>query len=198
MVYANEYSLLLLAGGKNSRMGQPKPELVFQNKSFLDHMLDKGHRLGIQHCYISGYATDRQDVTTVWDVYPDRGPLGGLHACMKVMQTPYCLVLPVDAPTLPLYIPEALLKQHRSMNNKDTVLIWEHGDRKEPLIAVYPIAMASTIEQLILPGPAPVFRALDRWAHHFFRIELAQDIPININTPELYRSIIQQTGGDSG
>lgn len=195
MVNANEYSLLLLAGGKNSRMGQPKPELIFQDKSFLDHMLDKGHHLGIQHCYISGYATNRQDVTTVWDVYPDRGPLGGLHACMNVMQTPYCLVLPVDAPTLPLHILEALLKQHQSMDNKDAVLIWEHGDRKEPLIAVYPVAMVSTIEKLIASGSAPVFRALDQWEHRFYRLELEQDIAININTPELYQQIIQQENG---
>lgn len=198
MVSANEYSLLLLAGGQNSRMGQPKPELVFRNKSFLDHMLDKGHSLGIQRCYISGYATNRQDVTTVWDIYPDRGPLGGLHACMKVMQTPYCLVLPVDAPTLPMDILVELLKQHQSMPNKDTVLIWEHGDRKEPLIAVYPVAMAATIEELIRPGSAPVFRALDRWEHTFFRMELARDIAININTPELYQAIIQQDKNDFG
>ena len=196
MVNSNEYSLLLLAGGKSTRMGRPKPELVYQKKTFLEHMLDKGHHLGIQHCYISGYATNRQDVTTVWDVYPERGPLGGLHACMQVMQTPYCLVLPVDAPTLPLHILEELLNHHQSMRNKDAVLIWEHGDRKEPLIAVYPIAMAPTIEALIHTGSAPVFRALDQWAHVYLRLDLAPDIAININTPELYQTIIQQDSVD--
>ena len=35
------------------------------------------------------------------DIYRNRGPLGGIHACMKEMDTPYCLVLPVDVPQLP-------------------------------------------------------------------------------------------------
>lgn len=187
----DRYSLLLLAGGKSARMGSSKAELLYEDKTFLDHMLDKARSLGIEKFYISGYASRREDVKTVWDQYPNRGPLAGLHACMQAIDTPYCLVLPVDAPKLPLNILDALLVRHETQES-DRVLIWEHGVRQEPLIAVYPTVMAETIENLIRDHAAPVFRAIDIWGYDSFRMEMEQEQIININTPELYKKLLGQ------
>ena len=187
------YSLLLLAGGKSARMGTNKAELLYEGKTFLEHMLEKAQQLGIQTFYISGYCSSREDVRTVWDQYEDRGPLGGLHACMKVMRTPYCLVLPVDAPKLPLSILEALLQQHEQRTD-DNVLIWEHGVRQEPLIAIYPVASADTMEALIREHSAPVFRFLDTWGYRSYRLEMEEEQIINVNTPEAYRKLLGQGG----
>ena len=128
----NRYALLLLAGGKSARMGVSKAELLYEGKTFLQHMLEKAQALGIEKCFISGYAAPRAEVTAVPDLYPDRGPLGGLHACLRTVDTPYCLVLPVDAPKLPVEILEGLLQAHEKQQD-DKVLIWEHGIRQEPL-----------------------------------------------------------------
>jgi len=189
MERCEQYSLLLLAGGKSARMGTPKAELMYEGKTFLDHMLDKAHALGIRNCYISGYASAQEDVTTVWDHFPDRGPLGGLHACMKSITTPYCLVLPVDAPKLPVEILDALLRHHENQQN-NKVLIWEHGVRQEPLIAVYPTIMADAIEAMICDHAAPVFRAIDSWGFEGFRMELPEAQILNVNTPELYKKLL--------
>ena len=189
MARRDQYSLLLLAGGKSARMGKHKAELEFEGKTFLRHMLDKAKCLGIEKYYISGYSCADEDVQTVWDHYPDRGPLGGIHACMKQMDTPYCLILPVDAPKLPVEILEALLQRHENRGN-EKVLIWEHGVRQEPLIAVYPTAMLQTIEGLIREHAAPVFRAIDTWGYESLRLEMEREQIININTPELYRRLL--------
>ena len=189
MARRDQYSLLLLAGGKSARMGTSKAELVYEEKTFLDHMLDKARALGLEQFYISGYLPSREDVTTVWDHYVGRGPLGGLHACMKTIDTPYCLVLPVDAPKLPAEILEALLRRHEARHS-EKVLIWEHGVRQEPLIAVYPTAMADAIEAMIRDHAAPVFRAIDSWGFDSFRMEMAEEQIININTPELYKKLL--------
>ena len=189
MTTSKIYSLLLLAGGKSARMGTNKAELLYEGKTFLDHMLDKARALGIEKFYISGYDPHREDVTTVWDRYANRGPLSGLHACMQTIDTPYCLVLPVDAPKLPLEILEGLLTHHRN-HTREKVLIWEHGIRQEPLIAIYPTAMAGTIEDLIRDHAAPVFRAIDIWGFDSFRMEMEQEQIININTPELYKKLL--------
>jgi formate dehydrogenase assembly factor FdhD len=108
---------------------------------------------------------------------------------METIDTPYCLVLPVDAPKLPLEILEGLLTYHQS-HNCEKVLIWEHGIRQEPLIAIYPTAMAGTIEDLIRDHAAPVFRAIDIWGFDSFRMEMQQEQIININTPELYKKLL--------
>lgn len=183
------YSLLLLAGGKSTRMGSNKAELLYEGKTFLEHMLDKARHLGIEKFYISGYESPREDVRTVWDHYENRGPLGGLHASMKAMDTPYCLVLPVDAPGLPQNILEALLTRHENQQNEN-VLIWEHGVRQEPLIAVYPVAIADTIEALIREQAAPVFRCLSVWGYDRFRMEMEEEQILNVNTPEAYKRLL--------
>ena len=131
MARQDQYSLLLLAGGKSARMGTSKAELLYEGKTFLQHMLDKAHALGIEKCYISGYTSSQEDVQTVWDIFPERGPLSGIHATMRKISTPYCLVLPVDAPKLPVEILEGLLRRHEESRNSK-VLIWEHGVRQEP------------------------------------------------------------------
>ena len=189
MTRRDQYSLLLLAGGKSARMGTSKAELMFEGKTFLEHMLDKARALGLEKFYISGYLSSREDVTTVWDHYVGRGPLGGLHACMKAIDTPYCLVLPVDAPKLPVEVLEALLRHHEQRSS-EKVLIWEHGVRQEPLIAVYPTQMADTIEAMIRDHAAPVFRAIDSWGFEGFRMEMEAEQIININTPELYKKLL--------
>ena len=189
MARSNEYSLLLLAGGKSARMGQSKAQLLYQGKTFLEHMRDKARQLGITKAYLSGCDWPDDTVQVVWDHYPDRGPLGGIHACMKVIDTPYCLILPVDAPTLPVSVLEELMQQHEARTNEH-VLIWEHGIRQEPLIAVYPAAMCDTIETLIRDHSAPVFRAIDTWGYDSCRIELEEEQVLNINTPELYKKLL--------
>ena len=191
MARNEQYSLLLLAGGKSARMGTSKAELLYEGKTFLQHMLDKAHALGIEKCYISGYTSQQEHVQTVWDIYPDRGPLSGIHATMRTITTPYCLVLPVDAPKLPEDILEGLLRRHEE-SGSSKVLIWEHGVRQEPLIAVYPTAMADAIEELIRDHAAPVFRAIDTWGFESFRMEMEQEQIININTPELYKKLLGQ------
>ena len=185
----DRYSLLLLAGGKSARMGTSKAELLYEGKTFLQHMLDKARALGIEKCYISGYTSEQEDVTTVWDIYPNRGPLSGIHATMRTIPTPYCLVLPVDAPKLPVEILEGLLQHHEQLEH-NKVLIWEHGIRQEPLIAVYPTVMADAIEDLIRDHAAPVFRAIDSWGFEGFRMEMEAEQILNINTPELYKKLL--------
>lgn len=191
MEKAEAYTLLLLAGGKSARMGTNKAELIYKGKSFLELMMEKARQLGIEKICISGYDKEYAGVLTVEDRYPNRGPLGGIHACMQEIHTPYCLVLPVDAPLLPLEILEELLHAHATASDPQKVLLWVHGGRKEPLIAVYPTAMADVIEELIRQQPVPVFRALDRWGYTCYTRELPREQILNVNTPELYRQLLE-------
>ena len=193
MARQDQYSLLLLAGGRNARMGAVKAELLYEGKTFLEHMLDKARHLGIRDFYISGYESPLENVRTLPDHFSDRGPLGGVHAGLRAIRTPYCLVLPVDAPKLPPEILEELICQHEKRTDEQ-VLIWEHGVRQEPLIAIYPAAMADTIENLIREHSAAVFHALDVWGYRRFRRELEEDLVLNVNTPQAYNRLLGLEG----
>ena len=195
MEMRKKYSLLLLAGGKSSRMGQDKAKLLYEGKTFIENLIFKGRELGIEKIYVSGFSGIQEDIQVVWDIFPDRGPLGGIHACMKQMETPYCLVVPVDVPQIPVEVLEELLEFHeknceKSMRKKIPVLL-EHGERRENLIGIYPVEMVDFIEDLIREHSAPVYRILKNWGFLCCKMEIAQWQVENINTQEAYQNLLE-------
>ena len=216
---AELYSLLLLTGGKSSRMGEDKAGLLLNGESFLSCQIKKAEKLGIREVYVSGHNVGecvfRNEkikssihIQVISDIYRERGPLGGLHACMKTMDTPYCLVLPVDVPQLPVKMLEDLLLVHedrldavdiedfrhfgyeRAGGNAGKPLLAVHGERTEPLMGIYPTCMADCIGEQIQKASAPVFRILDAWGYDTCRISVEEWQIQNINTPEDYRELL--------
>ena len=182
------YSLLLLAGGKSSRMGKDKAELIYEGKTFMEHMLSIADELGIEKKYISGHCYDGDKAQVVWDEYPGRGPLGGIHACMKAVETPFCLVLPVDVPGVSVRFLKGLLGSHQKSEGR-LPMVWRHGCLTEPLIGIYPVSMADAIEELIRDKAAPVFRLLDSWGYECYD-RAGDEAPLNVNTPENYEMLV--------
>lgn len=135
---AEQYSLILLAGGKSSRMGSNKAELLYEGKTFVQNLTEKAEKLGITKIYLSGFEEKecheinrKIEQQTVWDIYPERGPLGGIHACMKKMTTPYCLILPVDVPQIPVEVLETLLREHETKHETDYVIDHEKNHKTD-------------------------------------------------------------------
>ena len=190
----DKYSLLLLVGGKSSRMGKNKAELLYDGMTFVEQLITKAEAVGLTQIYVSGYQQEHGNVHIVWDEYPNRGPLGGLHACMKVIETPYCLVLPVDVPQIPVDVLERLLTHHEThaikKGEKDVPLLLEHGDRKEYLIAIYPVVMVNAIEERIKERSASVHGMLEEWEYECCRIDIPAWQAANINTPDAYEGLI--------
>lgn len=191
------YSLLLLAGGKSSRMGRDKAELLLGEKSFLECILEKAEMLGIRKKYISGHGWEGKGVRTVPDRYRERGPLGGMHACFSVMDTPYALVLPVDVPQISMSVLQILLDAHGRLLNKNhqeyvRPLLLSHGERTEPLIGIYPAMLGRKIGAIIEKKPAPVFRLLDETGYDICRVSAREWELGNINTPKDYEMLLDQ------
>ena len=127
---------------------------------------------------------------------------------MKAMDTPYCLVLPVDVPQFPEETLEELLLAHenslgaaasenagsfgngREDGNSGKPLLLVHGERTEPLMGIYPVCMADCIGEQIEKASAPVFRVLDAWGFDTFRTSAEEWKMRNINTPEDYRELL--------
>ena len=191
------YSLLVLAGGKSSRMGRDKAKLLLGEKSFLECILDKAEMLGIGETYLSGHGWEGKDVRTVPDRYRERGPLGGMHACFSVMDTPYALVLPVDIPQISMSVLQILLDAHGRLLNKNhqeyvRPLLLSHGERTEPLIGIYPAMLGRKIGAIIEKKPAPVFRLLDETGYDICRVSAREWELGNINTPKDYEMLLEQ------
>ena len=94
---------LLLAGGKSSRMGEDKSQLLFQGKSLLVHALDLLSASGTDRNLISGQVDGHDFIP---DLNPHSGPPGGIHSAISSLSNEanfkdsLLLVIPVDMPFL--------------------------------------------------------------------------------------------------
>ena len=192
MERADNYSLLLLAGGKSSRMGTNKAELLYEGRSFLENIIEKAKCLGLKELYISGYQGNYEDVHVVYDIYPKIGPLGGLHAGLTNAQTSYCLVLPVDIPQIPVTFLDELIKIHEQGTiDKEMPLLVEREGFLEPLIGIYPVIMKNFIEERIAAGNFSVFRMIKEWGYVGVQTEIPEWQIANINTQGDYKKLLK-------
>ena len=74
-----EYSAIILAGGKSSRMGQKKGTLLYNGKIFIQIIIDKLKELKVSEILISGYEYPDDSIVYVEDVFLIFFYLAGLH-----------------------------------------------------------------------------------------------------------------------
>ena len=179
------YSAIILAGGKSSRMGQNKAGLQLDGLSLLEHQVRKVRALGIEDIMLSGADCPQLEGTRVIaDELPDRGPLGGLHACLQQAKHPRCLVLGVDVPLVPLSVLAQLCRAHT-----EGVTVLRHSAGIEPLIGIYDAAAAEKILPLIESGSAPVRKLEQVLPWHTFTYMGPQAYLANCNTPQDFAQI---------
>lgn len=147
----------VLAGGASRRMGQNKAELVLDGRTMLQIQVDKLRALGIEDIMLSGAGCPTLPGTrAVPDVFPGKGPLAGIHACLRAAGHAACLVVSVDVPLIPAAALAHLCGAHRT-----GVTVLCHEGRKEPLIAVYDRFAAVPIQAMLERGEYAV-RGLER------------------------------------
>ena len=189
------YSMIVLAGGKSSRMGRDKADLCLGNKTFLELQIEKGRRLGIQDIQVSGYRGKRCPIPVTPDRIPEKGPLGGLESCLRRAKQEKCLVLGVDIPLIPVTELERLIEVSEKSEAKATIL--KHGDRNEPLIAVYSRELADGMVKEITQGKGSIFGLLDKTGYAVYESSAAKEYMTNANSYNEYsfvRAIFNNIG----
>ena len=94
------FSVLVLSGGKSSRMGRDKALLQLDGQTLLERSKRLGEALGAQQVLVS-----RNEPGFIQDLVHDAGPMAGIAAALPHCLTDWLLVLPVD---MPLLTPAAL------------------------------------------------------------------------------------------
>lgn len=174
-----EITGIILAGGESRRMGRDKAELRLGGKTLAEIQLEKLQALGIGDILLSGDKRALPGTRRVTDVYPGRGPLSGIHACLKAAGNPVCLVLSVDVPLFP---GETLGELAAAHEGGATVL--GYAGEIEPLIAVYDSDLADTAEELLLADRRSVRNLLKSTKTKVFPFAGVPEALLNCNTPE--------------
>ena len=183
-------SLVVLAGGRSSRMGLDKSDLIYRNRTFLEIQIEKGKQLGIEEILVSGYRGSSCAGRVVLDRFVQRGPLGGLEACFRQASSKRCLVLSVDTPLVSVSELQGLIEKDQTGNARATIL--QHGEKQEPLIGIYDTGLAAAIAQALEEGHGSVFAFLKKIGYNVYH-SLGEELQFqNINKREDYQRLLQK------
>ena len=181
------YSMIILAGGKSIRMGTDKADLCYGGRTFLEIQIQKGVQLGIDDIQISGYRGKRCDIPVTQDRFPGKGPLGGLESCLRNAKHEKCLVLSVDVPLVPVWELKNLMEA--SCRSGAAITILKHGEKEQPLIAVYDRCLADAMLKEIMEKKGSVFAFINKNGYGVYESAAPETFFSNVNYPEEYQRI---------
>ncbi len=140
--------------------------------------------------------------TVVEDVYPERGPLGGIHAALTRTGTELNLMVAVDLPFLQPSFLNYLVS--RSRETKAVVTVPRVEGSLQPLCAVYRRSFAEVAERSLLAGRNkinPLFAEVEteiiepeEWKRNGFAEEMFR----NLNTQQDWEEATRVAGRDAG
>ncbi|WP_110956026.1 molybdopterin-guanine dinucleotide biosynthesis protein B [Anaerosinus massiliensis] len=179
------FGLIILAGGKSSRMGRDKAFLEWQEKTFIEHILEKAKQAKFHEIVIVTNQPEKfefLDVEVISDIYSQMGPLSGIHAGLIYNQSQYNLVIPCDMP----FIDFSLVKELEQYSKQDYQAIVPMKDGKhQPLMAIYSKDCIKPIEKLLLiDQERKIMKLLERVATKFVAFNDAEENFFNVNTPK--------------
>jgi molybdopterin-guanine dinucleotide biosynthesis protein A len=140
----DQISVAIQAGGQSSRMGTDKSFVEYNGRPMIETVLAQVTELG-QETFI---VTNNPDpyaylgVPTVGDIYPDHGPLGGIHTAVSHADYAHTLVVACDMP----WLKRSLLQYLISLRESADVVVPLWDKFPEPLHAIYSKACLPPIE----------------------------------------------------
>src|SRR6476660_7550396 len=125
----------VLAGGKSTRMGTDKAFLELSGRSLLTNALELAQSVATEVRIVGDPARFSAFGAVVQDVYPNRGPLGGIHAALAASDAELNLIIAADLPLLDVRLLKLLIDI--AGNCDALVTVPRVAGNYEPLCAVY-------------------------------------------------------------
>ncbi len=177
--------LIILAGGKSSRMGRDKAFLEWQEKTFIEHILEKAKQAKFSEIVIVTNKPEQfqfLDVEVISDIYSQMGPLSGIHAGLVYNQSQFSLVIPCDMP----FIDFSLVKELEQYIKQDyAAIVPTKNEKYQPLMAIYSKECIKSIEKLLLiDNERKVDKLFDRVVTKFVVLDDTENNFFNVNTPK--------------
>ena len=153
---------IVLAGGKGLRLGRDKTSETISNMSLLKRtvakliFLDGDIIIVMARKQSLPQITDYPKLRVATDIYPDKGPLGGIYAGLVASDTFYNLVVACDMP----FLNQGLLGYMVQLAADFDLVVPRLDNMVEPLHAVYSKDCLAPIERLIVEGNLSVYKLL--------------------------------------
>ncbi|KHJ39400.1 putative molybdenum cofactor guanylyltransferase [Pedobacter glucosidilyticus] len=181
----------ILAGGKSSRMGSDKGMLRLNETVFIEHIVSalKGAEIKQITIVSANKNYDFLDCERIEDIYPDKGPVGGIFTALSHTKTIQNIILSVDIPLITSAILRWMITE-----KDDTKLVTQVKvlDKTSPLIAIYHKKLLSVFENHLKQNHLKLKTIIEEIPHQTLEAShkwcaLLQ----NINTKEDYQNLVQ-------
>ena len=146
-----ETSSIVLAGGRSARLGHDKVSITIGNRNLLDLVLNWMASLSQEVILVTAgeqrlpELNKRAKVKVVADIYPDKGPLGGIYTGLVASASFYNLVVASDMP----FLNPALLRYMLQVSANFDIVVPRTGNLVEPLHAIYSKNCLSPMEPML-------------------------------------------------
>ena len=180
-----QFTGIILAGGKSSRMGTDKGLVKFRNKFLIEYSLE-ALKLSCSTILISSNNDEYRifGYPVIKDLVLDSGPIGGIYSCLLNSESQYNLILSCDMPK----IGDQMIKHLVSMARSASIVVFANSEGKmEPLCGSYhkdllPVLIEKIrLREYSLNG---LIRSVD---HKILSLpknsRIYEDVFININQP---------------
>ncbi len=141
---------IILAGGKGIRLGRNKGLAKLQGKHLIEYVVSNLLEVCDEILISSNTAQcEKFGYRTIPDIYSGKGPMAGIHACLKASKNEHNIVVSVDTP----FVGKDFIKF--MLDKKGNGLIaapWYGKDYYEPLCAYYNKKVVREMESFFEKG----------------------------------------------
>lgn len=146
-----DYTLVILCGGKSTRMGTDKALLPFGNQCLIEYLVNKFSPY-FPNIYLSvqqkgDYQQLNLPVKYVADIYQNAGVLSGIFSALSMMREERAFFISVDTPFVE---PQLGIQLLDSSANYDICAVQRKNKQTETLAAVYSKSIISKVGKALL------------------------------------------------
>lgn len=184
---------VILAGGKSSRMGKDKAFLIWNGESFIERLTKE---MDVFEEKMIAHGNRREITDTGWpvveDIYPDRGPIGGLHAALTNCESDALFCVTCDVPLVQRSL-VSFLYQYMDETTDAIIPIAEDG-KVHPLCAIYRKKTSSAFLKKIEEGNNRIMSAFEHMNVKYVSLDEKHSKQLhNINTKEDYQRLFSES-----
>ena len=143
-MFTNLFEGFVLAGGKSSRMGADKAFLKFEHETFLERAIktlsnvcENRVKIVLNQAQTDLIEKLPPNISPVFDIFENRGALGGIYTALKNCETKFAVILAVDLPLVTSETIEKLAEITLSSNKFVATVPRQTDGRLQPLAAIY-------------------------------------------------------------